>query len=284
VVKTAVEKTYDRLVARLADLPSLVVAFSGGTDSTFLLATAQKAVRGRVLAVTVRSPAFATREVEHAEATAHVLRAEHVFLDSGVAAYGPFRINPPDRCYYCKEYIFRELKRFAEKQNVEDVADGTTADELEGHRPGARAAAELGVLSPLAEVGLTKEDVRRLARDNGVPNFDRPPSACLATRFATGEEITAEKLKLIGDAEQVLANLGFRQIRCRFHGPFVRIELDPKELPRAAEAAVRGRIAEELHRLGFTFVTLDLDGYRSGSMGPAADDAGDGPKPKGVSS
>jgi uncharacterized protein len=283
-MKTALEMTYDRLVARLADLPSLVVAFSGGTDSTFLLATAQKAVRGRVLAVTVRSPAFATREADHAEATAHVLRAEHVFLDSGVAGYGPFRINPPDRCYYCKEYILRELKRFAAQKNINDVADGTTADELEGHRPGARAAAELGVMSPLAEVGLTKEDVRQLARDNGVPNFDRPPSACLATRFATGEEITTEKLKLIGEAEQVLANLGFRQIRCRYHGPFVRVELDRKEIPRAATEAVRGRIAAGLHRLGFKFVTLDLDGYQSGSMGPTSENANDRPKPKGVSS
>lgn len=264
--KTATEQKYDRLVARLAELPSLVVAFSGGMDSTFLLATAQKAVPGRVLAVTVRSPAFPKREIDHAAATAHVLRAEQVFLDSQVAGYGPFRINPADRCYYCKEFIFREILTLAAGENIDAVADGTTSDELGGHRPGARAAKELGILSPLADAEITKNEVRRLARDHGVPNFDRPPSACLATRFATGEEITTEKLKLIEEAEQVLVNLGFRQVRCRYHGPFIRIELDPKELSRAALDGVRKTIAEELHRLGFEFVTLDLDGYRSGTM------------------
>jgi uncharacterized protein len=266
VSKSAAEKKYDRLLARLARFPSLVVAFSGGTDSTFLLAAAQQAVRGRVLAVTVRSPAFPAREAEHAEATAHILHANHLFLDSEIAAYPPFRENPPDRCYYCKDFIFRELKSFAAQENVAEVADGTTADELEGHRPGARAARELGVKSPLAEEGITKAEVRSLARNKGVPNFDRPPSACLATRFAPGEEITVEKLKLIEEAERVLAGLGFRQIRCRYYGPFARLELDPKEIPRAATGGVRERIAAELHRLGFVFVTLDLDGYRTGTM------------------
>lgn len=273
--KTAAEKKYDRLVARLAGFPSLAVAFSGGTDSTFLLATAQKSVPGRVLAVTIRSPAFPAREADHAEATARVLGAEHVFLDSEIAGHEPFRKNPPDRCYYCKEFLFRELKRFAAQENIADVAEGTTADELEGHRPGAKAARELGIRSPLAEEGITKEEVHSLARSYGVPNFDRPPSACLATRFATGEEITVEKLKLVEDAEQALANLGFRQIRCRYYGPFARIELDIKEIPRAAADGVRKRIAAELHRLGFEFVTLDLDGYRSGTMNRAASPGGE---------
>jgi len=275
VKKTAAEKKYDRLVARLAGFPSLAVAFSGGTDSTFLLATAQKAVPGRVLAVTIRSPAFPAREADHAEATARVLRAEHVFLDSEIAGHEPFRKNPPDRCYYCKGFLFRELKRFAAQENIAEVAEGTTADELAGHRPGARAARELGIRSPLAEESITKEEVHSLARSYGVPNFDRPPSACLATRFATGEEITVEKLKLVEDAEQALANLGFRQIRCRYYGPFARIELDIKEIPRAAADGVRKRIAAELHRLGFEFVTLDLDGYRSGTMDRGASPGGD---------
>lgn len=283
-MKTPTEKKYDELVARLRRLPSLLVAFSGGTDSTFLLATAKKAVPGPVLAVTARSPAYPARELEHAQATARVLGAELTLTDSQETEDPSFRANPPDRCYYCKRGLFGQLWELARERGIAAVADGTTADELEGHRPGARAARELGVLSPLAEAGLTKEEVRHLARENGVPNFDRPQSACLASRFPVGVEITVEKLKLIEDAEQVLVNLGFRQIRCRYHGPFVRIELDPKEIPRAATDAVRGRIASELHRLGFKFVTLDLDGYRSGSTGPAPGKANDRPKPKGVSS
>jgi uncharacterized protein len=267
---TAAEKKYGELLARLRELPSLLVAFSGGADSTFLLATAQKAVRGRVLALTARSPAYPSRELEHAQATARILAAEHAIIDSHEAEDPTFRANPPDRCYYCKSLLFGEFTRFAAENDLAAVADGTTADELEGHRPGAVAARELGIISPLAEVGLTKEEVKWLARENGVPNFERPRSACLASRFPYGEEITLEKLKLIEDAEEVLADLGFKQIRCRFHGPTVRIELDLKEIHRATRVEIRGRIAARLRGLGFEFVTLDLDGYRTGSMDEAA--------------
>ena len=267
---TAAEKKYGELLARLRELPSLLVAFSGGADSTFLLATAQKAVRGRVLALTARSPAYPSRELEHAQATARILVAEHAIIDSHEAEDPTFRANPPDRCYYCKSLLFGEFKRFAAENDLAAVADGTTADELEGHRPGAVAARELGIISPLAEVGLTKEEVKWLARENGVPNFERPRSACLASRFPYGEEITLEKLKLIEDAEEVLADLGFKQIRCRFHGPTVRIELGLKEIRRATRPDIRQRIAAGLRELGFKFVTLDLDGYRTGSMDEAA--------------
>ncbi len=267
---TAAEKKYGELLARLRELPSLLVAFSGGADSTFLLATAQKAVRGRVLALTARSPAYPSRELEHAQATARILVAEHAIIDSHEAEDPTFRANPPDRCYYCKSLLFGEFKRFAAENDLAAVADGTTADELEGHRPGAVAARELGIISPLAEVGLTKEEVKWLARENGVPNFERPRSACLASRFPYGEEITLEKLKLIEDAEEVLADLGFKQIRCRFHGPTVRIELGLKEIRRATRPDIRQRITAGLRELGFMFVTLDLDGYRTGSMDEAA--------------
>jgi uncharacterized protein len=278
------EKKYDELLARLAKLPSLLVAFSGGADSTFLLGTAQKAVPGRVLAVTARSPAYPAREVEHAQATARILGAELLLVDSHETDDPAFRANPPDRCYYCKHALFEQLRGLARQGGFAAVADGTTADELEGHRPGAGAARELGILSPLAEAGLTKEEVRRLARDNGVPNFDRPQSACLASRFPFGEEITTEKLKLIEDAEEALVDAGFRQIRCRYYGSTVRIELDKKEIAHATEERIRKRVTAALHRLGFRFVTLDLDGYRTGSMGPTSGSANDRPKPKGVSS
>ncbi len=260
------EKKYKELLRRLEALPSLLVAFSGGADSTFLLASARKAVPGRVLAVTARSPAYPGREVEHAQATARILQAEHLLIDSSETEDPSFRANPPDRCYYCKRALFEELKRLAAREDIAAVADGTTADELQGHRPGAKAARELGIISPLAEAGLTKEEVRWLARDNGVPNFDRPQSACLASRFPYGEEITVEKLKLVEEAEEALADLGFRQIRCRYHGETARIELDVKELPHATKPDIRKRVAAKLHALGFRFVTLDLDGYRTGSM------------------
>ncbi len=269
------ERKYERLLARLGKLPSLVVAFSGGADSTFLLAAAQKAVPGRVLAATARSPAFAAREVDHAQATARILAAEQTFIDSAVTEDHTFLANPADRCYYCKKILFAEFKRLAERERIAAVADGTTADELEGHRPGARAARELGIISPLAEVELTKMEVRSLARDSGVPNFDRPQSACLASRFPTGEEITTGKLKIVEEAEQTLADLGFHQIRCRYYGPVARIELDVKEVPRAAQAEARARVTTKLHKLGFKFVTLDLDGYRAGSVAETPDNAND---------
>ncbi len=260
------DEKYNTLLARLGELPSLLVAFSGGADSTFLLATAQIAVAGRVLGVTARSPAYAAREAENAEVTAHLLGAEHKYITSAECDLPAFRDNPPDRCYYCKQSLFGDLKKLAAEENIAAVADGTTADELLGHRPGARAGKEAGVLSPLAEAGLTKKEVRRLARENGVPNFDRPAMACLASRFPHGEEITVAKLKVVEEAEQLLADLGFRQFRCRWHGAFARIELGPEEIARGATPKVRARVVAKLHELGFTYVTLDLDGYRAGSM------------------
>jgi uncharacterized protein len=263
------ETKYFALLSRLRETPSLLVAFSGGADSTFLLAAAMGAVPGKVLAVTARSPSYPAREVEHAEATARLLNAEHVVVDSHETDDPAFLANPPDRCYFCKHGLFDEFIRLAGEQGLAAVADGTTADELTGHRPGARAARELGVLSPLAEVGLTKEEVRALARQQGFPNFDRPPMACLASRFPYGETITLEKLARVEKAEDVLYDLGFRQVRCRFYGDMARLEVGPKEIEKAAAPATRARIVAGLHQLGFTFVALDLDGYRSGSMDAA---------------
>jgi len=257
---------FDALCRRLQEAPSLLVAFSGGADSTFLLATALKEVPGRVLAVTARSAAHPAREIENAEVTAHILGAEHRVVATAETDDPNFRANGPERCYHCKCSLLGDFLELAREEKLAAVADGTTADELLGYRPGARAAAELGVLSPLAEAGLTKEDVRLLARENGVPNFDRPPTACLATRFPCGEEITPEKLRIIEDAEQTLADLGFRQIRCRYHGETARVEVGPKEVARAAVPEVRRYLVARLHQLGFKYVTLDLDGYRTGSM------------------
>lgn len=265
-MKYSLQQKYDNLLRRLEGIPSLLVAFSGGADSTFLLATAQRTVRGRVLAVTAKSPSFPEREAEHAATTARLLGVEHLFIESTECEDANFTANPPDRCYYCKSILFGELRALAERENIAAVADGTTADELSGHRPGAKAAVERKIISPLADAGLTKADVRRLAREHGFPNFDRPPMACLASRFPFGEEITPAKLKMVEEAEALLADLGFRQYRCRWHGEIARLELDPAEVARAATPRVRERIAAKLRALGFRYVTLDLEGYRPGSM------------------
>lgn len=260
---------YDKLKADLATYPSLLVAFSGGADSTFLLAVARKAVPGRVLAVIGSSPSFAKLELEHAEATAELIGAEYKVVATHELNDSAYTANPPDRCYYCKLHLMQSFLAVAQEEGLAAVAEGTTTDELEGHRPGARAIAELGVLSPLAGAGLHKDDVRALARKYNIPNFDRPAMACLASRFPVNVEITVERLKVLEEAEALLADLGFRFYRCRWHGELARIELGPKEMARAALPEVRRRIVAKLHSLGFTFVTLDLDGYRVGSMAAA---------------
>ena len=261
---------FERLHSRLAALPSLAVAFSGGADSTFLLASAIRAVPGKVVAFTISSPAHAARELEHAQMTVQVLKADWRVIPSGVTDIDPFRANGPDRCYHCKLFILQELITAARKEGVDAVAEGTTADELLTPRPGTRAVRELGVLSPLADAGLTKKEVRHLARLHGVPNFDRPANPCLATRIPTGEPITAEKLGRVARAEEVLSDAGFRQIRCRLFADGVRIELGEKEIERAASPEVRRVLMERLREIGFCYVVLDLGGYRAGGAGVAA--------------
>ena len=254
----------DALRARLAALPSLAVAFSGGADSTFLAGIAREAREGKVLAVTASSPFHAPREIEHAAATARILGVEHRVVVTGEAEDATVRANPPDRCYYCKKIMLAELARAAAAEGYAVLAEGTTADEPAGHRPGAPAVAESGVLSPLAEAALTKEEVRALARKAGFPNFDRPPTACLATRFPYGEELTPAKLATVAAAEALLFDLGFRQVRCRWGGELARVEVGPRELARATNDDVRRRLVDGLRGLGFRYVTLDLEGYRTG--------------------
>lgn len=257
-----------RLRAQLEALPSLAVAFSGGADSTFLLASAMEVVKGKVLAMTVTSPVHARREIEHAQMTARLLKAEWRAVEAPVMDADGFRANGRERCYYCKLVLLRRVREAARGEGVEVVAEGTTADELLTCRPGARAVEELGVISPLATAGLTKDDVRFLARLQGVPNFDRPPNSCLATRIPGGEAITPEKLAQVEAAEDALIQLGFRQVRCRLFAGAARIELGAKEIERAATPDVRRALLRELRDLGFSYVVLDLEGYRSGGAAP----------------
>ncbi len=255
----------DKLKARLAALGSLVVAYSGGVDSTFLLDVAREVLpTGRVLAVTAASPTYFKEEVEEAQRVGRAMGVRHTVIESHEFELPEFRVNPPDRCYHCKKELFSTLTAIAKAEGLATVADGANASDLADYRPGARAGAELGVISPLQEAGLTKDEIRLLSRDRNLPTWNKPALACLASRFPYGKEITAEALRRVGGLERYLHDLGFTQVRARHHDTIVRLELLPSEMKLAL--AHREDIAAEAKRLGYTYCALDLLGYRTGSM------------------
>lgn len=253
------------LKARLTALGSLLVAYSGGVDSTFLLDVAREVLpAGRVLAVTAASPTYFKEEVEEAERVGRAMGVRHAVIESHEFELPEFRANPPDRCYHCKKDLFTALTDMAKANGLAAVADGANASDLADYRPGARAGAELGVISPLQEVGLTKDEIRLLSRERDLPTWNKPALACLASRFPYGAEITADALRRVGGLERFLHGLGFTQVRARHHDAIVRLELVPAEMEKAL--AHREAIAAEAKRLGYTYCALDLLGYRTGSM------------------
>ena len=256
----------ETLKALLARFEGLAVAFSGGVDSAFLLAVAREVLGDRAIAVTA-APAFVPpRELEEAKAFCEERGIRQVVIPAGNLNIEGVRHNPPDRCYYCKKEIFGKILQVAVENGITVVAEGSNMDDTGDYRPGMRAVRELGVVSPLLEAGLTKAEIRTLSREMGLPTWDKPSFACLASRFVYGEAITDEKLRMVDRAEQLLLDMGFRQFRVRIHGDLARLELLPEELPRATEAENRRRISERLKEYGFSYVTLDLAGYRTGSM------------------
>jgi len=263
-----------RLEAELAPLGSACVAFSGGVDSSLVLAAAARALGpARVVAFTAVSATYLPEELQAARALAAGLGVKHVVVETHEFDDPAFTGNPRERCYVCKRELVAEMVRVAAETGCAALVDGANLDDLGDHRPGMRATAEGGVTHPLLAAGIGKDEVRRLSRELGLATWDAPQQACLASRIPYGEPITVQKLEAIAAAERALHELGFRQCRVRHHGSVARVEVESGDLGRALEA--RESIAPRLRALGFTYVTLDLEGFRSGSMNEAP--AGEAP-------
>jgi pyridinium-3,5-biscarboxylic acid mononucleotide sulfurtransferase len=255
------------LLAALTRLESCAVAFSGGVDSAVVGKAAALALGERAVAVTGISASLASGEREQAEDLARLIGIRHVVIDTHELESGDYTRNAPDRCFHCKTELYSRLAELLPRLGVRAIVNGANADDLGDYRPGMQAAANYAIVSPLADCGLTKADVRELAAAWELPVWDKPATPCLSSRIAYGEEVTPERLAMIDRAEQYLRGLGLREFRVRYHnGDLARIEVPLAELPRLVEAGQRQDLAAEFRRLGFKFVTLDLEGFRSGSL------------------
>ncbi|MCC8013573.1 MAG: ATP-dependent sacrificial sulfur transferase LarE [Eubacterium sp.] len=257
---------YDKLKEYLLSLESVTIAFSGGVDSTFLLKAAHDALGDKAIAVTAKSKVFPEREMKEAEAFCKEEGIRQIVFGFNELEIEGFKDNPHDRCYICKRELMSKIKTVAEENNLNCVAEGSNTDDLGDYRPGLQAVSELGIKSPLRYAGLNKTEIRELSKMIGLKTYDKPSFACLASRFPYGEEITGKKLIMVDRAEQLLLNLGFNQIRVRIQGETARIEACEEDIPKLFEKDVREKIIQKFKKYGFTYISADLQGYRTGSM------------------
>jgi uncharacterized protein len=261
----------DKLRSLLREMKRVLIAFSGGVDSAFLLKVATQELDDQALAVTAASPFFPNWERKEAEELAQAIGANYRIINISEEEIQDFAHNPPDRCYHCKRMVFNKFLALAKEEGIDYVLDGTNFDDLKDYRPGMVALGELGIRSPLKEVGLTKEEIRILSKELGLPTWDKPSFACLVSRLPYGSKITKEKLMQIDKGEELLRSLGLKQFRLRHHGEIARLEVGPEQFPLVW--ANSEKILAGLKGQGFTYVALDLEGYRTGSMNEALKEA-----------
>jgi pyridinium-3,5-biscarboxylic acid mononucleotide sulfurtransferase len=256
----------EHLEGILRDLQSVVVGFSGGVDSAYLAYIANRVLGKNALCVTAISPSYPTFQKKETAEFVEAFGLNHLIVESEELDNPEYRENAPNRCYFCKSELFLKLEALAQKRGLKAVIDGTNYDDLGDFRPGRRAAAEHSVRSPLLEAQMTKLDIRELSRRAGLPTWDKPALPCLSSRFPYGTSISAEKLSVVDRGEEILRNFGFRVFRVRFHEELVRLEFSPEELPKALNLTMVEILRKEFKELGFKYVTVDLEGYRSGSL------------------
>lgn len=261
---TAENEKLDKLKKYLKGLGKVAVAFSGGVDSTFLLKVANDVLGGNVIAVTAKLSSFPEREFAEAKQFCDKMGIAHYVCKINELEIEGFSDNPPERCYICKKELFKNIIKLADEHNIINIVEGSNMDDAGDYRPGLAAISELDIKSPLKEAGLCKEEIRKLSKDMGLPTWDKPSFACLSTRFAYGERVTSEKLEMVGKAEQLLFDKGFSQVRVRIHDFIARIEIMPEEFGKLI--GIREEIVSKFKSYGFIYVSMDLSGYRTGSM------------------